>query len=73
MTTYRNTKTVTIEGRRFVVSFDDANVKPMIIKERKLHAPGTYMECWYNAPYWHHAHHPQTEFITRILAVAATL
>jgi hypothetical protein len=42
---------VKIDERTFVVTADtDGN--PIRIKERKLYMPGTFMECWFNAPFW---------------------
>ncbi len=48
------TKTVILDDRKFIVTFDDDN-KPLLIKERKKY--GQYpLDGWYNAPYWHHTH-----------------
>lgn len=64
--------TVRLEGRRFLVTFDEAG-EPQIIKERKIHAPGTYMAAWYNAPYWHKSHRIPAKpgsMVSKVLAEA---
>ena len=45
--------------RKFLVTFNE-NDKPLAIKERRLHAPGTFYECWFNASIWHHSQGPAT-------------
>ena len=50
-----NEKHVTVDGRRFVVTFNEAG-EPRVIKERKLYAPGTPFEMIGNYPSWHHTH-----------------
>lgn len=62
---------VRVDGRTFIVDFDDAG-EPLRIKERKKY--GAYpLDGWYNAPYWHAKHHvlggPNT-LPVRILAAA---
>lgn len=65
-------KTVTVDGRKFIVDFNEAG-EPVRIKERKTHGTGKPWECLYNAPYWNAKHHklggPDT-LPMRILAAA---
>lgn len=66
------TCTVVIGSRRFLVTADTTG-EPIIVKERKVHMPGTHHECLYNAPYWHHKHHGKGRpgsLIAEILAEA---
>lgn len=62
---------VTLEGRTFIVDFDDGGT-PVRIKERKMY--GKYpLDGWYNAPYWsakHHALGSSKTIPARVLAAA---
>jgi hypothetical protein len=65
-------KTVTIDGRKFIVDFDE-NGEPLRIKERKTYEAGRPWERLYNASYWDAKHHslggPDT-LPVRIIAAA---
>lgn len=66
-------KTVIIDGRRFTVKFDEHG-EPVIITERKIHAPGEPWECVCNKPYWHARHHrvgKPGSLVARIIADAS--
>lgn len=60
---------VDLNDQRFIVAFSPAG-EPLNIKQRKLHMPGhPWLECWFNAPYWHHSH-KLTPKPARIIAAA---
>lgn len=63
-------KTVKLEGRTFMVFLDEQG-QPQRIYERKLFAPGTHYECWFNRPYWHAKHHQghirPTSIVSRLI------
>lgn len=53
----RETVSVTLDDVKYIVTFNE-NDKPLAVKERRMHAPGTLYSAWYNAPLWHHSHGP---------------
>ena len=55
--TARESVWVELGGVKFAVTFNE-NDKPLAIKERRMHAPGTFYSAWHNAPRWHHSHGP---------------
>lgn len=61
---------IELDGRRFIVAFDAAG-SVWAIKERKTWMPGTFHECFYDAPYWHRCQRrPLRGLAARILAEA---
>lgn len=65
----RRPRHVWLDGRRFVVSFDEEG-RPKVISERKNRHPGTPQEALYDTPYWNRAHKRPKDpdsMVTRIL------
>ena len=64
--------TVNVDGRKFIVTLSPDGA-PLLIKERRVHAPGKPWECLCNKSYWHAKHHkiggPET-MVARIVAAA---
>lgn len=63
---------VRLDGRRFILKHDQGGCL-RAIHERKLHMPGTPMECFYDPVIWHRNRNrskgPKT-LISRIIAKA---